>query len=423
MKEEMDRIAIITLGCKVNQAESEELAGALAARGYLVSRELDRASICVINTCTVTSEGDHKSRKAVAKALRAGIPVIATGCTVETAPGSLGESENLQLVTNDLKHRIPQLIEERQLRRGRAGDAETLLRSRAAIKIQDGCDGACSYCIVPAARGRSRSLPRTAIDAAVEAATRRGAAELVLTGVNLGDFGMDNDSSLTDLVRELTGRGDVGRIRLSSLELEHLRDDLLAEVRDNPKVCKHLHLPLQSGDAKILKAMRRSYTPREVIEKLAGLRSSVRELAVTLDILVGFPGEGEGEFQNTLEVIRELAPAKLHVFPYSPRPGTEAASLPHQVDQRVKRERAWRARQLGSELQRRFVEAQVGTLAEIAVLASGREGETTGLTGNYVRVMVDHGGQKLSGGLEMVNIRGARGFTALAVPANEAGGS
>ncbi len=417
MKEPMDRIAIITLGCKVNQAESEELAEHLAAEGYLVSRNLEGASLCVINTCTVTAEGDHKSRKAVSRALRAGIPVIATGCTVETAPASLGSSGDLELVPNAAKHRIAEFIGERRLRGGGSGDASGAVRSRAVIKVQDGCDGTCAYCVVPAARGASRSLPREGIDRTVETALRRGAAELVLTGVNLGDYGRDNGSSLARLVRELTNRRDVGRLRLSSLEIEHLHGQLLEEIRENPKVCKHLHLPLQSGDAGILAAMRRSYDPKEVIDRLAELRRAVPELAVSLDILVGFPGEGEGQFARTLEVIEELTPAKIHVFPYSPRPGTEAASMPAQVDVQVKKERARRVRQLGRGLQLRFVEEQVGTEAEVALLEQRSGDMAIGLTGNYVRVILEHRGRTLSGGLEPVSIRGVRGHIALAVPA------
>ncbi len=413
MMNEVDKIAIITLGCKVNQAESEELAIQLAAKGYRVGRDMEGAALCVVNTCSVTAEGDHKSRKAVGRALRAGIPVIATGCTIQANPESIPQARGLQLVDNREKRSLPAIIEQRGLRCGAALTASPFLRSRAVIKVQDGCDGACAYCIVPAARGRSRSLPRTAIDRTVEKALERGAAELVLTGVNLGDYGKDTGETLTGLIREITARWDVGRVRLSSLELDHLQGALLEELRENPKVCKHLHLPLQSGDDRILTAMRRSYKAREVIHSVSRLRDVVPEIAITLDIMVGFPGEGEAEFSHTLEAIEELRPAKLHVFKYSPRPHTEAAGMTGKIDADEKRERALRARDLGLEYQRRFVQAQVGTRTEVAIIEAGSTEAALGLTGNYVKVLLEPLREDMDGGLRSVVIKGTRGCLAL----------
>ncbi len=413
MRDEMANIAIITLGCKVNQAESEGLALALSEQGFHLTRDLQGANLCVVNTCAVTAEGDRKSRKAVGKALREGIPVIATGCTVQTDPSSFPLAPGLQLVPNTAKERIPDLIAELGLKPALGGQCDEVLRTRAVIKVQDGCDRGCAYCIVPQARGRSRSLARPAIDRAVGRALHRGAAELVLTGVNLGDYGRDNGGTLGELIRELTAKPDIGRVRLSSLEIDHLQGELLQEVARNPKVCKHFHLPLQSGDDGILGAMGRLYGMREVMDVVSHLRESSPEVAITLDVMVGFPGEGEAEFANTLRAIAELRPSKLHVFQYSPRPGTPAAALAQEIGAAEKAERARRARLVGLRLQERFVQAQVGTRTEVAILETrGREG-TVGLTGNYVKVLLEAEGRKPVGGLARVRISGARGCLAL----------
>ncbi len=412
MKEKPDTIAIVTLGCKVNQAESEELAGSLQRRGYAVSHELRGAALCVVNTCTVTAEADHKSRKAVNRALRAGIPVIATGCTVEANSRVLPSSDEMVTVPKIAKDQLLELIGRRGLARGGGGGGPETWRARAVIKVQDGCDGRCAYCIVKRARGASRSRPRPEIDAAVSAALARGAVELVLAGVNLGDYGQDGGTSLAELVRELTLRPDVGRVRLSSLEIEHLKGPLLYELAENPKVCKHLHLPLQSGDDVILASMRRRYTAGDALDAVNALRRSAPDTAITLDIMAGFPGEGEREFAHTLQVIEELRPAKLHVFPFSPRPGTEAAGRAEQVDIRVKRERALRARRIGAEYQLRFVQQQVGKGTEVALLGP-QQGGIVGLTGNYVKVLLPAlDGEPLSG-LARVRLVGARGTLAL----------
>ncbi len=411
MNRDMDKIAIVTLGCKVNQAESETLAEVLHGRGYNVARDLDGASLCIVNTCTVTAEADHKSRKAAAKAARAGIPVIVTGCMVETDAHCLESLSGVKIVPNDDKISLPELVDDHGLRRQGQGEMPGLLRSRAVIKIQDGCDGGCSYCIVPAARGRSRSLAATDIESAVDRAVARGAAELVLTGVNLGDFGKDTGDSLCRLMRGLTARPDVGRIRLSSLEVEHLQDELLHEMSTNPKVCKHLHIPMQSGDDRTLEAMERKYRVVQVNDIVSRLRDAVPSLALTLDVMAGFPGETEEAFLNTLDAIEELSPAKLHVFPYSARPGTRAAGLRDQLPAEVKKERALRARKLGNDLQRRFVQAQVGSVAEVALLPA-RRGEILGVTDNYVRVLLESDGRPASAGLAAVNIVDARGCLA-----------
>ncbi len=410
MRIDMDNIAIVTLGCRVNQAESETLADKLQSRGYGVSRDPEDAALCVVNSCTVTSEADRKSRKAVARAVRAGVPVIVTGCMVETDPDSLQACKGVQLVGNAAKASLADLIDKWGLRKGSGAREAGVLRSRAVLKVQEGCDGSCAYCIVPAARGRSRSLAICEIDAAIGRAVSRGAAELVLTGVNLGDYGKDSGTSLLALLSDLTTRPEVGRIRLSSLEVEHLQDDLLREVCANPKICKHLHIPLQSGDDDTLAAMGRSYRVSDVKQIVKVLRAKAPSLALTLDIMAGFPGESERHFSHTLATIAELEPAKLHVFPYSPRPGTAAARMPHQVAPGIKKERALRARKLGNELQRRFVRAQVGTRTEVAVLPARRE-ETMAVSDNYVKVLLETRGQSVSG-LAWVDIVEARGFLA-----------
>ncbi|MHB8781256.1 MAG: MiaB/RimO family radical SAM methylthiotransferase [Candidatus Geothermincolia bacterium] len=406
----MGKIAIITLGCKVNRSESDELSGELAALGYSVQADPAGADLCVVHTCTVTGESDSKSRKAVRRARSEGIPVIATGCMIQAGgmaemPGVLQMREG----TKDLMERIADYAGA-PTRHPKPFQA----RSRAFLKVQDGCDRHCSYCIVPRARGGSRSRAADGIFALARRSLAAGCRELVLTGVNLMDYDY-RGMRLAELLDGLASLEGLGRIRLSSLEPDALTPESLTRLLRNPSVCPHLHLPLQSGSDRVLAAMQRGYDVAGFCELVSAARSAVPHVAITTDVMVGFPGEDEADVAGTLSVMEKLKFARAHAFRYSRREQTAAASMPGQIAADSKAERAARVRAQGLRLQEDFVKAQVGEVRQ-AVLISRVEEEWRGLTENYVSVELKHHAPMRAGELCRVRVTGAAGLKALGEP-------
>jgi threonylcarbamoyladenosine tRNA methylthiotransferase MtaB len=401
-------ISIITIGCKVNQAESQELAAQLVERGYDLQTDPAGADVCVVNTCCVTGESDHKSRKAIGRALRGAAKVVATGCMVDAGTCTL--DPRVVRVCRDRKDLLADLIAD--IARPNPSTGVTSARSRAFVKIQDGCDRRCSYCIVPQARGASRSRsPEIAIHM-VEHAVERGSAEIVLTGVNLADYREPGGGGLGQLIGRLTAVGGLGRLRLSSLEVDLLDPSLLEALLADPRVCPHFHLPLQSGDPTILRAMHRRYSATQYLETVELIREHRSDAAITTDVMVGFPGEGEAEFENTLSLLRDIRPARTHVFRFSARPGTLAATLPGMVDDATKARRAAVLRQMARSWQEGFVAQQVGTVREVVLIDTGKGEEGTGLTENYVSMDVRGLNGRKAGELLQVRVTGAKGVRA-----------
>ncbi len=395
-----------SLGCRLNQSELEALARRLAAMGHLVVDDPARADICVVNTCAVTAEAERKTRhllRALARANpRARIAVL--GCAATLRPDELASFPNVAwVIPNEEKGRAAErilltppptpspLLTEGQERGGGAaegGRGRVRSRTRAFIKIQDGCDNACAYCIVHILRGPVRSRPPEEVVAEIAARVREGYQEAVLTGVNIGAYGRDlgRKGGLAALIAAILTRTDLPRLRLSSVEPWDVDESLLALWPD-PRLCRQLHLPLQSGCEATLRRMGRRMTAAAYARLVERIRAAVPEMAITTDIIVGFPGEDEAEFAGSLAFVERMAFARLHVFPFSPRPGTPAARMEGQVPEPVVRERAARMRELGERLAADYRRQFLGRELEVLWERRRRDGLWHGLTDNYLQVV------------------------------------
>jgi len=385
-------VSFRTLGCKVNRVESEKIAAELLGQGVQVAEE-SAADVIVINTCTVTGEADAKARKAVRHALRLDRQpvVVVTGCLASVdavALTALGERVIVEADKSRVADRVAMHLALRPARQAaaptpvpRTGD---LFRTRVSIKIEDGCDNFCTYCIVPYARGVPRGEPLADIVAEAETLVAVGVSELVLTGINLGRYrDPHSDADLADLIAAVAATG-VARLRLSSIEPPDLTPRLLAVLAETPSACAQLHVPLQSGSDEVLSAMGRAYTSAEFRGLVTAARETLPGLTLTTDVIAGFPTETAENHAETLAFIESLGFSKLHVFRYSERPGTPAAALP-QVPAAVRSERAAELRALGEKLRAEFLSAHVG--GEVEVLVEAAEGgRVCGTTRDYVRV-------------------------------------
>ena len=393
------KIYLDTIGCRLNQAEIETYARQFRLAGHELVSSPEEADLAVINTCTVTVQADADSRRKLRQMSRNGVPqIIATGCWATLHPEEAAALPAIQsVVPNDLKDLlVPGLL---QLPRS-AFDLEPVereplpgarLRTRAFIKAQDGCDNHCTYCITTLARGKGRSLPAEAVLKDVLSAIRGGAQEAVLTGVHLGSWGQDFDppQHLSQLVQHILTQTDIPRLRLSSLEPWDLDQEFFGLWQD-PRLCRHLHLPLQSGCAATLRRMARKTTPEAFASLLASARLAIPSVAITTDIMAGFPGEDETEFAESLAFVRAMHFAAGHVFTFSERPGTAAVRLPDQVPHPVRKLRSAQMRQVLAEsaaaYRARFVGCTLPVLWESTHGLGPQGWELSGLTDNYLRV-------------------------------------
>lgn len=375
----MTSVAFTTLGCKVNQSETDLLARQFAAAGYECVPFAEAADVYVVNTCTVTRVSDRKSRHVLhqARRLNPEALVVATGCYVSVTRDALADDRTL-LVRNRDKERLVALVEGR-LARTSAGppshiELEKYLdvpggqeRSRAMVKVQDGCDSHCTYCIIPRARGRSRSLHPEEVVKRIQALVVQDHAEVVVTGVDLGSYGQDAPHlpDLGGLLAVILERTDVARVRVSSLEPGDF-DPAWLPLWDNPRLCRHLHVPLQAGSDSVLARMERSYSSGEFQAMVASCREAIPGVTITTDVMVGFPGETEEEFKEGHAFIREVSFDGMHVFKYSARSGTRAARIPEQVPEGEKQERSRVLRQEASAGVGRLLARHVGLPAEVA---------------------------------------------------------
>ncbi|MBC7230191.1 MAG: MiaB/RimO family radical SAM methylthiotransferase [Actinobacteria bacterium] len=388
----MAKVAVFTLGCKVNQAESEELRLLLAEAGHEVVEDPALADLCVVNTCTVTAESDRKSRKLLRRLWREGAErIVAAGCYAEIEPETVGRSPGVVAVLPNARKRG--WAEEIIALLPPAGDAgvgrtRPTRRTRGFVKVQDGCERGCSYCIVPRARGEEVSVPPRSVVEMVARWRVRGCEEVVLCGVNLGRYGHGPGYDLASLVREVLGSGEGFRLRLSSLELEDLRPRWVREWSAMPRLCPHLHLPLQSGDEGILRDMGRGYTPEDFLEAAGEMRRAWPALAITTEVMVGYPGEGEAAFENTVRTLERLRPARVHVFRFSPRPGTKAWDRGDAVEPAEAERRSAALRALAERWRCSYVEERRGQGRGLLVerITCGRDGRTAwGTTEDYIK--------------------------------------
>lgn len=377
------------MGCRLNQSEIEALARRLMQAGHTIVSDPAQAEVCVVNTCAVTAEAERKSRHSLSALARANpqARIAVTGCYATLASEVCSSLPGVAWVIPNAEKDA--LVEKMSLPTGDTpAPAGYLPRTRALVKVQDGCDNRCTYCIVGMLRGPSRSRPLAEIVSQVQSLVEAGYKEVVLTGVNLGAYGQELGMSrgLHVLIETLLQHTDAPRLRLSSVEPWDIDESLFA-LWENPRLCRHLHLPLQSGCDEVLRHMGRRITAQEYARLVTRARAAIPDLAITTDIIVGFPGEDEGAFRTSYEFVAEMAFARLHVFPYSARPGTLAASMPGQVERRVMAARAEAMRALGAELALQFRRRFVGREMEVLWEHRQTDGLWSGLTDNYLRVL------------------------------------
>ena len=412
-KNESLTFKISTLGCKVNQSESDMIANQLQASDWRLSNIDESAQMVVINTCTVTQKAAMQSRQAVRQAIRANpdARIIVTGCYAQTEPHALEKIRGIQyIVGNADKHRIVELGRAEPVRPAdktvticnalrplplfkSAPDAIAGSRTRPVFKIQDGCNAACTYCVVPRARGPSRSLPPDDVIDGIKTLSDAGYIEIVLSGIHLGHYGKDfrPKTNLRDLLVRIENETAIPRLRLSSIEPLEVTDELIEQMAKSSRLCRHFHIPLQSGDNSILKKMRRPYTADDFKQLIHKIHKRIPDTAIGADILVGFPGENEAAFNRTYECIRTLPLTYLHVFPFSARPGTPAASYSDKISPLVIKERCEKMRRLGHNKRLTFAQRFIGQQIQVLVESTRHSatGFLKGLSSNYMTVLID----------------------------------
>jgi threonylcarbamoyladenosine tRNA methylthiotransferase MtaB len=421
---------IITLGCKVNQCESESLGVALREADWWPAPEDCPAGLCIINTCTVTGKASMQSRQAIRRAIRAnpGACIVVTGCYAQTESEALMKIEGIDLIIgHGDKHRVAELIDAHldetsgDTRPGMILEPKPELiqpkilindvmrarefkqipavpngdRARPSLKIQDGCDAFCTYCIVPYARGRSRSMPVSDVMASIGRLSAAGYREVVISGIHLGSYGRDLQprTNLHEILRRIDEEAIIDRIRLSSIEPLELTGAIIDLVAASDRFCRHFHVPLQSGDNGVLGRMHRPYT-REVFQDVVlRIYDKIPHATIGADVLIGFPGESEAAFSNTYDTVKDLPIAYLHVFPFSPRKKTPAAAYTDPVPTEVVKERCRRMRELGGAKRKAFYRRSLGQTFDVLV-ESERDGETgllKGVSSNYLTVLLEGG--------------------------------
>lgn len=397
--EETDKkkFKIVSLGCRTNQYESQAYHDQLVALGYSAAQEDENADICIVNTCTVTESADSSSRHAIRQLARenGGSKLLVTGCFAERQPESVAQIDGVTHVipNKDKDHLLASLFPEESLPEFSIKHFEA--HTRAFVKIQDGCNSFCTYCIIPYVRGRSRSRTVDDIVREVEGLIENGYKEVVLTGINIGDFdgGVAKDDPpvrLAELVRMIDRIPGLERLRISSIDPDEVDHDLADAVLNGSKTCPSMHVVLQSGSNVILKRMNRKYTRQVFFETVDRLRAANPDFTFTTDVIVGFPGETETDFEDTLEVMRQVKFAKVHMFPYSDRPRTRSVLMPNKVPQEIIKERKQSvlrlSEQLSFDLRNGYLNRRMLVLTES--LDENRPGEIAGHTSNFLPVWV-----------------------------------
>lgn len=391
------KFKVTTLGCRTNQYESQAYQDQLTALGYAPAKEGEQAEICIINTCTVTDSADSSSRHAIRKFVRENpnAKVVVTGCYVEQEPEKVRRIEGVtHLIRNqDKENLVATLFPDEEIPEFSIKHFEA--HTRAFVKVQDGCNSFCTYCTIPYVRGRSRSRALPEILGEVEGLIQNGFKEIVLTGINIGDFDGkpevgEKPKRLADLVRQVDRMPGLERLRLSSIDPDEVDDDLADAIINGNKTCASMHLVLQSGSNVILKRMNRKYTRQVFLDTVEKMKNLNSDFTVTTDIIVGFPGETEQDFEDTLAVMREVQFAKVHMFPYSERPRTRAALYPNKVPQEVIRTRKQILLRLAEEtahtLRERFLKKRMSVLTES--VDEHNPGYISGHSENFLPILI-----------------------------------
>ncbi|WP_048600336.1 tRNA (N(6)-L-threonylcarbamoyladenosine(37)-C(2))-methylthiotransferase MtaB [Rubeoparvulum massiliense] len=425
----MNRVAFHTLGCKVNFYETEAMWNLFQQHDYEKVDFEEDADVYVINTCTVTNTGDKKSRQVIRRAIRRNpdAVIVVTGCYAQTSSAEVLKIPGVDIVIGTQgRENLLQYVEEFRQQRKPINAVSNIMktkefeeldvpqftdRTRASLKIQEGCNNFCTFCIIPWARGLLRSRQPERVIEQAQQLVAAGYKEIVLTGIHTGGYGEDlADYSLARLLRDLDQVEGLARIRISSIEASQIDDEVIQILHDSPKMCRHLHIPLQAGDDEVLKRMRRKYTLEEYREKIHRIREALPGVAITTDVIVGFPGETEEQFNNGYRFMEEIAYAEMHVFPYSKRNGTPAARMPDQIPEEVKHERVQRLIQLSNRLRADYIAQWQGEVLEVIPERPWKEAPEDGLlvghADNYVQVVFP-GDESLIGHLCRVKIEKA----------------
>lgn len=389
------KVGIHTLGCKVNTYESEFIMSLFKNRGYEIVPFEEECDIYIVNTCTVTNNSDRKDRKIINSIKNKNACKVVCGCFVESAKdydftgidvviGNYNKSNIVDLVEENLKTKKQIIAKENIMtvpfENMEINHVET--RTRAFVKIQDGCENYCAYCIIPFVRGRCRSKKKEIVLEEITNLVKNGYKEIVLTGIHTGNYGKDLNTNLLALLEEILKIKGLKRLRISSIEITEL-DEKFFELLKNPILCNHLHIPLQSGSNKILKLMNRKYTKEEYKETINKIRKIRPDISITTDVIVGFPNETEEDFEECLETIKEVNFAKVHVFPYSKRNGTKAARMTGHIDGNTKKERTKRLLKLSEELEKNYYNSFIEKQEEI-LIEKQEENKAYGHTTNYL---------------------------------------
>lgn len=395
------KAAIHTLGCKVNIYESEYIINILKENGYQIVDFDSKADIYIINTCTVTNTSDKKSEKMIKRARKQNKDaiIIAMGCHAQIKGDNIDADI---IIGNKDKSKIISLIEEYQENKNKIKRIYNLdnisfedmyissfnNHTRAFVKIQDGCDAFCSYCIIPYARGPIRSKDPKTVIKEITSLVENGYKEIILTGIHTGKYGKDINYTFEQLLKDIIKIKNLYRIRISSIEINELTDPILDLIKDNKIIAKHLHIPLQSGSDKILKLMDRKYDLKFYKDRIEKIRKMIKDISITTDLIVGFPNENEKDMEDTLKFLKEIKFTKIHTFPYSKREGTKAASMENQIDETIKRKRVKTVLELSDQLEQDFYQSKLNETEEV-IIEQTKDGKSYGYTSNYIKVEID----------------------------------
>ena len=399
------KVGIYSLGCKVNIYESEVVTNLLKDSGYEIVDFTSKADIYIINTCSVTNESDKKSRKIISRAKKTNKDaiIVVMGCysqvsyddiDADIVLGNKDKSKIVEILTDYLKNKEKKKLiydltnvefEDMQIT-----DFES--HTRAFVKVQDGCNAFCSYCIIPYTRGRVRSKPLTSVINEVIALAKEGYKEIVLTGIHTGRYGIDINSSLEELLNKLVQIPGIFRIRLSSIEINEITSGIIKLIKENNIMAKHLHVPIQSGSNKILKLMNRRYNKEEFLSMIDSLKE-IPEISLTTDLIVGFPHEKEEEFNETIETLKKIGFTKIHTFPYSRRKNTPANNMDEQVPSEIKKERVHKVIKLSNEYENKYYQSKIGNIYD-GVVEHHDNGEVIVHTSNFIPVIINDNNTK-----------------------------
>ena len=393
----MATLKTATLGCKVNQYETQLVREGLLTAGFQDAAEGQNADLCIVNTCTITGEGDSKSRQIIRRMNRDNpdARIVVMGCYATREPEAVAALPGVTEVVTD-KREIPDLLGRFGVVDIPNGISGLNNRHRAYVKVQDGCLLRCSYCIIPQVRPQMFSRPQAEVLDEIRVLVDRGFREVVLTGIHLGHYGVDFNKGkpktewtrLSGLVREICKLSPDLRVRLSSIEATEVTRELIEVMQEySDQVCPHLHVCVQSGSDRILRLMKRRWTRRHIIDRCNLVKKELHKPAFTTDLIVGFPGETEQDFQDSLDACREIGFSKIHMFPFSPRKGTPAATMPDQIEKAVKRERGAIVRELETELQQAYFQTLVGERLQLLVESVEPDGSVKGTSCRYGQVV------------------------------------